>query len=240
MNILITGGASGLGEAITKKMASNIDNKVYYTYNTSIEKTIKIKELHQNTIAIKCDFSKREEFDSLIQQMETMNLDILVNNAYSGEAIKTYFHKIPLIDFKTDFENNILPTIAITQKAISIFKKKKNGKIITILTSFLTDSPPIGASVYVANKAYLLSLVKSWAKENSMYNITSNSISPSFMTTNFTKNVDERVIEQIANSNPLKKLLTVEEVADVAYFFANSTQQINGLDFLMNAGINVK
>lgn len=240
MNILITGGASGLGESITQKMASNTANKVYYTYNKSEENTIKIHEMHPNTVAIKCDFNIKEDFDSLICKMETMNLDMLVNNAYSGEAIKAHFHKIPIIDFKNDFENNILPTIAITQKAISIFKKKKSGKIITILTSFLTDSPPIGASVYVANKAYLSSLVKSWAKENSAYNITSNSISPSFMTTNFTKNVDERVVEQIANNNPLKKLLTIEEVADVVYFFSNSSQQINGLDFLINSGVNVK
>ena len=76
-----------------------------------------------------------------------------------------------------------------------MYKKKRKGKIITILTSFLLNSPPIGSSSYVANKAYLKSLTKSWANENIKFNVTSNTISPSFMQTNFTSDVDERIID---------------------------------------------
>ena len=65
----------------------------------------------------------------------------------------------------------LIPTILITQSVLNDFRKKKKGKIITILTSFLLNTPPIGASTYVANKAYLGSLVKSWATENIKFNI---------------------------------------------------------------------
>ncbi|MNE75886.1 3-oxoacyl-[acyl-carrier-protein] reductase FabG1 [compost metagenome] len=104
----------------------------------------------------------------------------------------------------------------------------------------MLNTPPLGASSYVANKAYLGSLVKSWATENAKFNISSNAISPSFMQTNLTSDVDERIIEQIVNDHPLKKILTVEEVAESVLFLTNASSQINGVDIVLNAGTNIK
>lgn len=56
MNILITGGASGLGEAITKKLAKDINNNVYFTYFKSETNAKKIKFDFSNAFPIKCDF----------------------------------------------------------------------------------------------------------------------------------------------------------------------------------------
>ena len=240
MNILITGGASGLGEAITRILAKDIRNKVYFTFTNSEFNAKKIELDFSNAFSIKCDFKDSESLKLLTAKMGQLELDVLINNAYIGSAINTYFHKIPIDNFEEDFKLNILPTILITQSAIEFFKKKKKGKIITTLTSFLLNSPPIGSSSYVANKAYLASLVKSWANENAKFNITSNSISPSFMQTKFTSEVDNRIIEQMLANHPLKKLLTVEEVAETVLFLINASSQINGLDVIMNAGINIK
>ena len=241
MTILITGGGSGLGKSITIALAGDKNNIVYFTYNNSFLNAKEIEKKYKNAISIKCDFKNINELNELKEKIIDLNLDLLVNNAYSGEAIKTYFHKIPFTEFQTDFTNNILPTVIITQSVISSFRKnKKTGKIITILSSFLMNTPPIGASIYVANKAYLKSLVNSWATENSKFNISSNSVSPSFMQTNFTKDVDERIIEQMKNSHPLKRLLTLEEVAESIVFLKNSSLQINGIDIPLNAGLNIK
>ena len=240
MNILITGGAAGLGEAITRRLAQDVTNTVYFTYNSSLANaTVLEKEFH-NTRSIKCDFSDLVEVNSLKDKIDGLNIEVLVNNAYSGAPIKTYFHKIAPDDFSSEFMLNLMPTIILTQSAINSFRKRKNGKVISILTSFLLNTPPIGSSVYVANKSYLNSLVKSWAAENIKFNITSNSISPAFMLSNFTKDVDERVIEQMRENHPLKKLLTLEEVAETVFFLVNASSQINGMDIIMNAGVNIK
>jgi NAD(P)-dependent dehydrogenase (short-subunit alcohol dehydrogenase family) len=172
--------------------------------------------------------------------ISTLDLDILINNAFSGQPIKNHFHKIPVEDFTTEFQNNIIPTVEITQAVLTGFRKKKSGKIITVLTSFLLNTPPAGASVYVAVKAYLASLVKSWSVENSKFNIASNSISPSFMLSNLTKDVDERVIEQMIDSHPLKRLLSFEEVAEAVLFLSKASPQLNGVDIPINAGTNIK
>jgi len=240
MKILITGGSSGLGEAITRRLAQGAGNVVYFTYNSSADKAEKFTADCPNAIAIKCDFKNADDVGSLKEQLATLDIDVLINNAYTGEAIKTYFHKIPSEDFLSGFSQNLIPTIIITQAAINLFRKKKSGKIITVLTSFLVNTPPTGSSVYIANKAYLEQLTKVWATENIKYNITSNSVSPSFMLTDLTKDVDERVIEQMKQDHPLKKLLTTQEAAESVYFLANATSQINGLNIVINSGANIK
>lgn len=240
MKILVIGGASGLGGSITKTLASESENIVFFTYSSSSVEATKIKRKFKNTLPIKCDYENTSDVDLLVQRIEDLDIDVLINNAFVGNAIETYFHKIPHEKFLEDFDKNIIPTIRITQSAINLFRRKKNGKIITILTSFLTNKPPIGSSSYVATKAYLNSLVKSWANENIKFNITSNSVSPSFMQTRLTSDLDERILEQLISNHPLKKLLTVEEVSEIVLFLSKASSQINGLDVLINCGIDLK
>jgi 3-oxoacyl-[acyl-carrier protein] reductase len=240
MIIIVTGGASGLGEAITRRLALNPDYKVYFTYNKSKTNAEKIEAFFPNAIGIKCNFEIGADISNLQDQISNISPDVLINNAYSGSFIKSHFHKIPIDDFSTEFRYNVLPTILITQAAINSFRKKKTGKIITILTSALLNSPPTGTAVYVANKAYIQELSKVWASENAKYNITSNTVSPSFMLTDFTKNMDERIVEQITENHPLKKNLTVDEVAETVYFLSTASSQINGVDIVINSAVNIK
>lgn len=236
MNILITGGASGLGEAITGKLAEDKANKVYFTYCRSEQKA---KELEKtNAIAIRLDFTDPASVQEFILSLQKLDIDVLINNAITGYS-QDYFHKISSKVFVDSFKTNVFPTIQLTQELIRLFRKRKFGKIITILTSGLIDTPPVGWSEYTANKAYLHSMVKSWAIENNSFNITSNAVSPSFMLTNLTSRMDERLVELSEQNHPLKKMLKPEEVADSVNFLVNSTQQINGINLILNAGVHV-
>jgi 3-oxoacyl-[acyl-carrier protein] reductase len=239
MNILITGGASGLGETITRYLLKNKSNKVFFTYANSKHNANLICKDFKNSKSIFCNFKDIKSVNNLCEILSTLDLDILINNAYTGKAIHKQFNKTPSDVFKSDFINNVLPTILISQSAISHFKKRKFGKIITVLTSFLVNSPPIGSSCYVANKAYLRSLTKSWANENIKFNITSNTISPSFMQTNLNSSVDSRIIDQIVKDHPLNRILLTEEVAETVGFLVNASQQINGVNLIINSGKNI-
>jgi NAD(P)-dependent dehydrogenase (short-subunit alcohol dehydrogenase family) len=172
---------------------------------------------------------------NLVNLLPSLDLDVVVNNAVTS-LNKNHFHKIESHDFLLSFQNNILPTLQITQECIKIFRKKKFGKIINIASSYVINKPPMGLSEYVANKAYLISMSNSWAIENIRFNITSNSISPTYMQTQFTSETDERIVEEMIKNHALKKLLTTEEVADNVLYFVNCTQHINGVNLLINAG----
>lgn len=238
MNILITGGASGLGEAITVKLAADKENKVFFTFNSSQDSARELEGKFSNVKGFKCDFNNESELNSLCAQIDSMDLDVLINNAISS-MVKKHFHKIDIDVFRDSFASNLIPVIKITQSVLAVFRKKKFGKIINILTAALVNKPPIGWSEYIANKAYLASLSKSWAVENAAFNITSNSISPSFMKTDLTSDFDERIVEGMIESHPLKELLTPQEVADTISFFVGSSQHINGVNLVMNAASDI-
>jgi NAD(P)-dependent dehydrogenase (short-subunit alcohol dehydrogenase family) len=235
MIVLITGGASGLGESITKAIAQVPEHRVYFTYNNSEVNAKKIAKASSNTSCIKCDFTSEPDISALSKKVEELNIDVLINNAYTGDFLKTHFHKIPEAEFLTDFKANIIPTLIITQAAIACFRKKKKGKLITILTSALESTPPVGSAVYIANKAYLEMLTKVWASENAKFNITSNAISPSFMLTNFTSSMDERIIEQIKEKYPNNELLTTEEVAACVLDLLSSKEGLNGVNIVLDS-----
>ncbi|GAB2531029.1 SDR family NAD(P)-dependent oxidoreductase [Rufibacter soli] len=238
MNILVTGGASGLGEAITRKLAQNSQDKIFFTYFRSQAKAEQICQELSNTEAIACDFTSAESLLRMKNFLQTIDLDVVVNNAVTGLE-KKHFHKMDPEVFLSSFKNNVLPIIQINQTAINIFRKKKFGKIITILSSYVLNKPPTGLSEYVATKEYIHALAKSWAAENAAFNITSNCISPSFMLTQLTQDTDERVIEEMQKAHPLKTLLKPEEVAVTVQFLVSASQQINGTNIIMNAAADI-
>lgn len=238
MNILITGGSSGLGAAMVKALAADSDNTVYFTYSRSEAAARAIETAYANTRALHCDFTSAASLLHMEAELPAMDLDVLVNNA-NGTIHKGHFYKTDPDIFLKSFEHNILSTLRITQVAIKGFRKKKFGKIINVISSYVMNKPPTGLSEYVANKAYLLSMSKSWAGENIRFNISSNSISPSFMLTGLTSDTDERVVEQMVEAHPLGKLLTTTEVAETVVYLTKASQQINGTNIVINAGADM-
>ncbi len=236
--ILITGGASSLGEAITRSLVRSSDNRVFFTYNRSLEAATRIEHEFPQAKALHCDFTDPESLHLLLMQIPDLGLDVLINNAWTG-LITKHFHKTEPAAFQTSFVHNVLPTVQITQQAILAFRKKKSGKIINVLTSYLINRPPTGLAEYVANKAYLASMSKSWCVENARHNITSCCVSPSLMQTQLTSDVDERVIAEMIEAHPLKALITPQEVADTIEFLVRASPHINGANIIMNGGADV-
>ena len=96
MNILVTGGASGLGKSITEKLSNNKNYTIYFTFCNSKENASKISSNFPNSKAIKCDFNDLKTVNSLCEMIPDLNLDVLINNAYSGDFITKHFNKIPV------------------------------------------------------------------------------------------------------------------------------------------------
>lgn len=237
MNILITGGSSGLGKATVELLAKD-GHEVYFTF-LSADSANEITSKYKNTHAIALDFYDDMNVDKFCDLIKTIDLDILVNSAYAGEPQSNHFHKINGEDFLKSFQFNLIPTIKITQSVIEVFRKKRFGKIINILTSYIMNLPPTGFATYVCNKAYLEKISDVINKEYSNFNITSNCILPEFMNTGF-GSVDSRMVELTEMQHPLKKLLAPEEVAKVVKFFVDASQHVNGVKIPINSAINIK
>jgi NAD(P)-dependent dehydrogenase (short-subunit alcohol dehydrogenase family) len=240
MNILITGGNSGLGKATVEQLSKE-GHKVYFSYLPIEQCTKEANEMvcvDGNLTAIPLNFCEKDSVDSFCDLIQTLEIDVLVNSAYAGKAQGTHFHKTSAADFLVAFENNVIPTIRITQACLEGMRKRKFGKIINIITSYVIDTPPTGMAIYAATKAYLRQISRSISKEFGRFNITSNCLLPEYMNTNFGK-VEDFQLEQMIAAHPLKRLLTPDEVAQVIVHFVNSSQQLNGIEMPINAAQHI-
>lgn len=240
MNILVTGGNSGLGRATVELLAKERHN-VFFSYLPSNQCTQEANEMvkeNNNLTAIPLNFCETENVDAFCEQIKGLEIDVLVNSAYAGKAMGTHFYKTPADDFLTTFQNNVIPTIRITQACLEGMRKRKYGKVINIITSYVIDTPPAGMSVYTATKAYLRQISKSISKELGRFNITSNCLLPEYMNTNFGK-VEDFQLEQMKEAHPLKRLLVPSEVAEIICHIVNSSQQLNGVEIPINAAQHI-
>ncbi len=234
MRIFITGGSSGLGKSLVEMLASKDKNKIFFTYCKSLDAAKEIETRFDNVKKVHLDFSNENHIENILKKIPVLNCDVLINNAYS-RLESLHFGKINYKNFEKSFKINVLTTLRITQAMINVFIPKKFGKIINILTSALISNPNIGSSEYIANKAYLLSMNKSWATEYAKFNITSNAVSPSLMRNNFTKNIDERILEIAERKHPLNKFISEKEVCNTIEYIIESSQHLNGQNIVLNA-----
>jgi len=238
MKVLVTGGASGLGSSILRKLAEENKYFVFFTYAKAQDLAKEYEALYSNVKAVYCNFNEDQSVNELVNRISEMDLDVLINNA-GTQFHREHFYKTDSAVFLEGFTHNIIPVLKITQAALKVFRRKKFGKVINIISSAILNTPPIGWSSYVANKAYLLAISKSWVVENARFNISINNVSPSFMQTGLTSDIDERIIEQIKENHPLKEILTTDEVADAVLFFVRASQQINGTNLIINSGTDL-
>lgn len=231
-NILVTGGASGLGLSITKFLAEK--HKVYFTFCTSADNARGLEMEYPGIKGIQCDFTSDESTGKLCEAIPAFGIEVIINNAFM-KGDENHFHKTNLEEFENGFRNNIRNFIVLNQTIINYFRKQRKGRIITVLTSAMYGVPPVGWSNYLAQKAYIKSLCKSWAVENARYGIVSNTVSPTFMETPFHREKDQREIELIIQNNPLGRLLTPSEVAHIIGFLTEASPFVNGIDIPMNS-----
>lgn len=234
MNILITGGSSGLGKALVEACAASVEHQVFFTYCRHEDEAQALAGRFTNVTAVQVDFTDKDSVARFTEQIANEAIDVLINNAYAGFAQGVHFHKTVPEDFAQAFDNNVMPVIRITQACVQGMRKRKFGKIINIITSYVMDVPPTGFSVYTATKAYIRQLSKSWSKELGRFNITSNCILPDYMQTDFGK-VEDFQLEQMKQTHPLKELLKPEEVAAIICQLLQASQQLNGVEIPINA-----
>lgn len=238
MNILISGGSSGLGKSITECLADAFpDAQVWFTYNASADAAIDIEKQFPNAKALHLNFKSEESISNIENQIAALDIDVLINNAVTS-LTKNHFQKIPATAFLNSFTENVLPVLRLSAAFIKNARIRKSGKIITILSSAIAGAPLTGWAEYAANKNYLLSMAKSWASENVQFNIQSNCVSPEFMDTPLNSELDSRLKEEMIKSHPLKRLLTTKEVAETVQFLVTASPHLNGQNIFLNNGKN--
>lgn len=237
---IITGGARGLGEAITEKFAQDGYN-VIINYNNSEEKARKLKNKIENkypvrATIIKADVSKEEEIISLLNQVkeEYKQIDCLINNA--AIAIDTTLEDKTVDNFKKIIDINLIGTF-ITCKHIGTYMKEQGyGSIVNISSTNGIDSYYPYSMDYDASKAGVISLTHNFAIEYAP-NVRVNCVAPGWIKTDMNKELSKEYIESECEHILLQRFSEPEEIADSVYFAATNTY-LNDSILKIDGGVN--
>jgi 3-oxoacyl-[acyl-carrier protein] reductase len=236
---LITGSARGLGKAIAERYAAlGADIVINYSRDkiAAEEVVSNITAMGSEVIAVQADVSKVADLQRLFAEAKAAfgKIDIVVVNA-GIELVE-----VPVTDFTEEqfdrvFSINTKGSYFTMQQAAK--HVEDNGRIIYIASS-TTSFPVPGMAVYGGSKSTPRYLVDILAKEIGHRGVTVNSIIP-FAVDHAGIFVDPGSFpdlrKQLIDSSPMRRLAEVEDIANVAEFFASDLSGfVSGQHLLVN------
>ena len=245
--VLVTGGSRGLGEAIVKTLAQQGFKVVlnYYKSKDAAEKLVsEIGE--EKVIAIQADVRNRAEVDEMIKQATEHfgQIDVVVNNAlvdFKFDPIKQKpFTELTWEDYQKQLDGTLKAAFNIAQSVTPQFIERKKGTIISIGTN-LYQNPVVPYHEYTTAKAGLIGFTRNIAAELGQHGIKANVVSGGLLKmTDASAVTTPEVFDLIAQSTPLKKVTTPQDVANmVAYLSSELADGITGQNFTVDGGLTM-
>ncbi len=235
-NIIVTGASGGIGNSIVEKLYNNEANVL--ATGTKIEKLEELKKKFKNIKILKFDISQHEKIEEFIDNATSElggTLDCIVNNA--GITKDNLTIRMSLEEWKKVIDINLTSTFLMSKYSIKKMLKNKSGKIINI-TSIVGHTGNVGQANYTASKAGIVAMSKSLAIEYARKNINVNCISPGFIRTAMTDQIDEKFKEAIIAKIPSNRLGRPEDVANAVIFLSSDqSDYINGETLHVNGGM---
>ena len=217
---LVTGGGRGIGEGIVREFVASGAEGVLITGRKQEQLTALAEELGPSVQVCAGNVSDDDDAKAMVDAaMEAFGrLDILVNNA--GTSVSSGW--LPEVDMgavdKT-WAVNLRAPLVLSQLAWAAWMKDNGGVILsTGSVGGLMPSPILGG--YNVSKAALHYLTRQLAMEMAP-NVRVNAIAAAIVKTRLSQMLWESGEEAAANAHPLRRLGTVEDVANAATFLCS-------------------
>lgn len=229
---IVTGGSKGIGQGIADLLASRGAKVVVADIDS--EKT--------KHFFVKCDVSKSEDCQKLIQQtLKKFNaVHILVNNAgiypfvSLQDMTEEQWDKVMAVNLKGLFN--------CTKSILPHFKKQNKGKIVNIasIAGAVIGFPNLVH--YSASKGGAVGFTRAAALELAPFNIQVNAIAPGgIITPGLTKAMDKKNQEAFAQSVPAKRMGTPQDIAEaVAFLASDASSYITGQLIVIDGGLTIQ
>ncbi len=235
---IITGAGSGIGKEIATQLAKHGAQVVVADLNEATAQTSanEISEQNGTSLAVGCDVANEESVTEMVKKAVASfgTVDILVNNA--GLQFISKIEEFPLEKWNQLISVMLTGTFLCTKACVPHMKKSNWGRIINI-SSAHGKAPSPWKCAYVSAKHGIVGFTKVMACELAEWNITANSICPGYVLTPLVEKQivdlakqhgisEEQVPEQVLLKNqPLKKLVSTEDLAALALYLAGPAAQ---------------
>jgi len=235
-NIIVTGATGGIGNSIVEKLHESGANIL--ATGTKSEKLDELKLKFNNIKILKFDISQHEKIEEFINNATEElggSLDCIINNA--GITKDNLTIRMSLEEWTQVININLTSTFLMCKYSIKKMLKNKFGKIVNI-TSVVGHTGNIGQANYTASKAGIVAMSKSLAIEYAKKNININCISPGFIRTAMTDQIDEKFKEAIIAKIPSNRLGKPVDIANAVIFLSSDkSDYINGETMHVNGGM---
>jgi 3-oxoacyl-[acyl-carrier protein] reductase len=236
---LVTGASQGIGRACAIELAKR--SATVALCARSEDKLVAVRDeiaaAGGQAEVFKTDVSSEDDiktvFKSAIEKLG--KIDILVNNA--GITRDTLLLRLKRPDWDTVINTNLTSAYLCTQAVLSSMMKQRWGRIINI-TSINGQMGQTGQANYAASKAGLIGLTLSVAREVASRNITVNAVSPGYIETPMTEELNPELKDAMLKLVPLGRVGCPQDVAHAVCFLASEQAgYITGHVLNVNGGL---
>jgi NAD(P)-dependent dehydrogenase (short-subunit alcohol dehydrogenase family) len=241
--VVVTGASSGIGRAVAIEFAKKGGN-IVIAFRVNFEgakETQKVVESFKvKSMLFKGDLSDEKTVEDLFQQVlkEFKSVDILINNA--GEAIITPFLETDLKHWDMNIKDNLYTAVLCSKEAIKIMLQQPGqGRIINAASiNGIEHMGRPDTEAYSAAKAGVMNFTKTIAKAYAP-KILVNAVCPGKTKTRHYDKFTKEYLEELAQSVPIKRFITPEEIAQV-YLSIAENDSICGEVIVADGGISLK
>lgn len=232
---IVTGGASGIGEGIARRISAEGGKVVVFDID---KQGLDRLSTASQVIPLQVDVSTESE---VIQGIQTVvnqfgKLDILVHSAGIVGPTSTRITDYPTADFQRVLQVNLFSAYYLVKHAVKPMLAQNYGRILLISSMAGKEGNP-GMVGYSTSKAGLIGLVKAIGKEFAETGITANGLAPAVIHTPMNEKTSAEQLRYLTERIPMKRLGTVAEVASLACWIVSEEASFNtGFIFDISGG----
>jgi 3-oxoacyl-[acyl-carrier protein] reductase len=237
---IVTGAAQGIGLATARRfLEEGATVALCDIRRESVDAAVETLQDLGNVGGYVVDVTERDQIDAMVDAVRTRHhaIDVLVNNA--GITLDARLQKMDEDRFDRVIEVNLKGTFNCARAVVDTMVEQGRGVILNA-SSVVGIYGNFGQTNYAASKFGVIGFVKTWSRELGPKGIRCNAVAPGFIETPILKTIPDKVLQQMKERVPLRRLGTPEDVANVYAFLASDdASYINGAVIEVAGGLTV-
>jgi 3-oxoacyl-[acyl-carrier protein] reductase len=237
---IVTGAAQGIGLATARRFLE--DGAIVALCDIRSESVDAAVEALRELGTVEgfvVDVTRRDQIDAMVSSVHTRHgsIDVLVNNA--GITLDARLQKMNDEQFDRVIDVNLKGTFNCSRAVADIMVQQGSGVILNA-SSVVGIYGNFGQTNYAASKFGVIGFVKTWSRELGPKGVRCNAVAPGFIDTPILRTIPEKVLHQMKERVPLRRLGTPEDIANVYAFLASDdASYINGAVIEVAGGLTV-
>jgi NAD(P)-dependent dehydrogenase (short-subunit alcohol dehydrogenase family) len=240
--VVVTGGATGIGESIVTQFAHQGARVAFLDIEDNPARALVSSLTAEGCVApqyIHCDVTDIAALKAAVDQVMATHatIDVLVNNAANDQ--RHTIDEVTPESWDRGMAINLRPHFFTVQAVLPAMRAAGRGSIIN-MSSVAWIIPNTNLAVYVAAKAAIVGLTRTLAHDLGPYNIRVNAVLPGAIATERQKQLwyTPEYVAEIYRRQALKRQIEPEEVARLVLFLAaDDSSSITNQSYIIDAGL---